>query len=58
MAAADILVQQGLFDTLVVRILFLNRLPVGPTKYTRVLCTALRSFFRFLVLCGQTSRDL
>ena len=28
------------------------------SEYARLLCTALRSFFRFLLLCGQTSRDL
>jgi integrase/recombinase XerD len=47
-----------LFDTLVVRDFILEQTANRSSEYTRLLCTALRSFFRFLVLCGQISRDL
>jgi integrase/recombinase XerD len=47
-----------LFDTLIVRNFILEQTVDRSSEYRRLLCTALRSFFRFLVLCGQTSRDL
>ncbi|MGA2725568.1 MAG: tyrosine-type recombinase/integrase [Bryobacteraceae bacterium] len=46
------------FDTLVIRNFILEHTVDRSSEYTRLLCTALRSFFRFLVLCGQTPRDL
>ena len=51
-------VSPELFDTLIVRNFILEHTVDRSSEYTRLLCTALRSFFRFLVLCGQTSRDL
>jgi integrase/recombinase XerD len=47
-----------LFDTLMIRDFIVEHTTDRSSEYTRLLCTALRSFFRFLVLCGQTSRDL
>jgi site-specific recombinase XerD len=47
-----------LFDTLVVRDFILGQTANRSSEYTRLLCTALRSFFRFLVLFGKISRDL
>jgi site-specific recombinase XerD len=51
-------VSPELFDTLMVRNFILEHTTDRSSEYARLLCTALRSFFRFLVLCGQTSRDL
>ncbi len=51
-------VSPELFDTLIVRNFILEHTVDRSSEYTRLLCTALRSFFRFLLLCGQTSRDL
>jgi integrase/recombinase XerD len=51
-------VSPELFDTSIVRNFILEQTVDRPSEYRRLLCTALRSFFRFLVLCGQTSRDL
>ena len=47
-----------LFDTLMIRNFIVEHTTDRSSEYARLLCTALRSFFRFLVLCGQTSRDL
>ena len=52
------LVSPESFDTLIMRDFILEQTANRSSEYTRLLCTALRSFFRFLVLCGQTSRDL
>jgi integrase/recombinase XerD len=46
------------FDALIIQSFILEHTPGRSGEYTRLLCTALRSFFRFLVLCGQTLRDL
>jgi len=46
------------FDALIIRSFILDHTHDRSSEYTRLLCTALRSFFRFLVLCGQTLRDL
>jgi len=46
------------FDALTIRSFILDHSLNRTQEYTRLLCTSLRSFFRFLVLCGQTSRDL
>jgi integrase/recombinase XerD len=46
------------FDTLTIRNFIVEHTTDRSSEYARLLCTALRSFFRFLVLCGQTSRDL
>jgi site-specific recombinase XerD len=46
------------FDALIIRSFILEHTLDRSSEYTRLLCTALRSFFRFLVLCGQTLRDL
>jgi integrase/recombinase XerD len=46
------------FDALIIRSFILDHTLDRSSEYTRLLCTALRSFFRFLVLCGQTLRDL
>jgi integrase/recombinase XerD len=46
------------FDTLTIRSFILEHTLDQSSEYTRLLCTALRSFFRFLVLCGRTLRDL
>jgi integrase/recombinase XerD len=47
-----------LFDTLTIRNFILEHTADRSSEYARLLCTALRSFFRFLLLCGQTSLDL
>lgn len=47
-----------LFDALIIRNFILEHTVDRSSEYARLLCTALRSFFRFLLLCGQTSRDL
>ena len=47
-----------LFDALMIRNFIVEHTTDRSGEYARLLCTALRSFFRFLVLCGQTSRDL
>jgi site-specific recombinase XerD len=47
-----------LFDTFVIRNFIVEHTIDRSSEYARLLCTALRSFFRFLVLSGQTSRDL
>jgi integrase/recombinase XerD len=46
------------FDALMIRSFILDHTLDRSQEYTRLLCTSLRSFFRFLVLRGQTSRDL
>ena len=46
------------FDALIIQSFILDHTLGRSSEYTRLLCTALRSFFRFLVLCGQTLRDL
>ena len=46
------------FDALVIRSFILDHTLDRSQEYTRLLCTSLRSFLRFLVLCGQTLRDL
>ena len=46
------------FDALIIQSFILEHTLDRSSEYTRLLCTALRSFFRFLVLCGQTLRDL
>lgn len=46
------------FDALMIQSFILDHTLGRSGEYTRLLCTALRSFFRFLVLCGQTWRDL
>src|SRR6266496_2531185 len=46
------------FDALIIRNFILEHTVDRSSEYTRLLCTALRSFFRFLVLCGLTLRDL
>jgi integrase/recombinase XerD len=46
------------FGALIIRSFILDHTLDRSGEYTRLLCTALRSFFRFLVLCGQTPRDL
>jgi site-specific recombinase XerD len=51
-------VSPDLFDTLIVRDSIIERTDDRSREYARLLCTALRSFFRFLLLCGQTSGDL
>jgi hypothetical protein len=51
-------VSPDLFDTLIVRDFILEHTVDRSREDARLLCTALRSFFRFLLLCGQTSRDL
>jgi integrase/recombinase XerD len=47
-----------LFDVLTIRNFILEHTADRSSEYARLLCTALRSFFRFLLLCGQTSLDL
>jgi site-specific recombinase XerD len=51
-------VSPELFDALIIRDFILEHTTDRSSEYARLLCTALRSFFRFLVLRGQTSRDL
>ena len=51
-------VSPELFDALIIRNFILEHTVDRSSEYARLLCTALRSFFRFLLLCGQTSRDL
>ncbi|HXP86124.1 MAG TPA: tyrosine-type recombinase/integrase [Bryobacteraceae bacterium] len=51
-------VSPGSCDALLIRGFILEHTRDRSSEYTRLLCTALRSFFRFLVLCGQTLRDL
>jgi len=46
------------FDALMIRRFILEHTLDRSSEYTRLLCTALRSFFRFLVMYGQTLRDL
>jgi integrase/recombinase XerD len=46
------------FDALIIRSFILEHTLDRSGKYTRLLCTALRSFFCFLVLRGHTPRDL
>jgi integrase/recombinase XerD len=46
------------FDALIIRNFILEHTLDRSSEYARLLCTALRSFFRFLLLCGQTTRDL
>jgi integrase/recombinase XerD len=46
------------FGALIIRNFILEHTLDRSSEYARLLCTALRSFFRFLLLCGQTSRDL
>ena len=42
------------FDALIIRSFILEHTLDRSSEYARLLCTALRSFFRFLLLCGQT----
>jgi integrase/recombinase XerD len=51
-------VTAGAFDALIIRRFILEQTLDRSSEYTRLLCTALRSFFRFLVMCGQSMRDL
>ena len=51
-------VSPNAFGTLIIRNFILEHTLDRSSEYARLLCTALRSFFRFLLLCGQTSRDL
>jgi site-specific recombinase XerD len=51
-------VSPELFDALTIGSFILEHTIERSSEYRRLLCTALRSFFRFLVLCGQTLRDL
>ena len=51
-------VSPELFDTLMIRNFIVEHTVDRSSEYARLLCTAVRSFFRFLVLCGQTTRDL
>ena len=51
-------VSPKLFGALIIRNFILEHTLDRSSEYARLLCTALRSFFRFLLLCGQTSRDL
>ena len=46
------------FGALVIQGFILEHTRDRSSEYTRLLCTALRSFLRFLALCGQTPRDL
>ena len=46
------------FGALIIRTFILEHTRDRSSEYARLLCTALRSFFRFLLLCGQISRDL
>jgi hypothetical protein len=46
------------FDALTIRSFILEHTTDRSSEYTRLLCTALRSFLRFLVLCGLMLRDL
>ena len=46
------------FDALMIQSFILDHTLGRSGEYTRLLCIALRSFFRFLLLCGQTLRDL
>jgi hypothetical protein len=46
------------FGALIIRNFILEHTLDRSSEYARLLCTALRSFLRFLLLCGQTSRDL
>jgi hypothetical protein len=46
------------FGALIIRNFILEHTLDRSSEYARLLCTALRSFSRFLLLCGQTSRDL
>ncbi len=46
------------FDALMIQTFILDHTLGRSGEYTRLLCTALRSFFRFLVLSGQTLRNL
>jgi len=46
------------FGALIIRNFILEHTRDRSSEYARLLCTALRSFFRFLLLCGETSRDL
>ncbi len=45
-------------DALIIRNFILEHTLDRSSEHTRLLCTALRSFFRFLVLYGHTRRDL
>ncbi len=46
------------FGALIIRRFILEHTLDRSSEYARLLCTALRSFFRFLLLCGQTLQDL
>lgn len=46
------------FDALTIRSFILEHTLDQSSEYIRLLCTALRSFFRFLVLRGRTLQDL
>jgi integrase/recombinase XerD len=51
-------IAQDAFDTLTIRSFLLAQTKNHSDEYARLLATALRSFFRFLFLHGETSRDL
>ncbi len=51
-------VSPGSFGALIIRNFILEHTLDRSSEYARLLCTALRSFFRFLLLHGQISRDL
>jgi site-specific recombinase XerD len=51
-------VSPPLFGALTIRNFILEHTADRSSEYTRLLCTALRSFLRFLVLAGETTRDL
>ena len=51
-------IAQDAFDTLTIRSFLLTQTQNRSDAYVRLLGTALRSFFRFLFLHGETSRDL
>lgn len=46
------------FDATAIRSFLLNHIRGRSGEYARLLATALRSFFRFLFLCGDLPRDL
>jgi site-specific recombinase XerD len=51
-------ISPGAFDACAVRDFLLDRIGNRSSEYSRLLATALRSFFRFLYLRGETSIDL
>ena len=51
-------ISPGAFDACAVRDFLLDRIRNRSSEYARLLATALRSFFRFLYMRGETSIDL